>query len=605
MTYSNSSALNINDMVFLKSLDKGLSLGLALCLLQVPGSVLARSQTSQDLLNIPPEYRYPSLVCGHVVPSYTNQTMSELNDHFKQCLKTSCYDPSTSSSSLFANNALKMLSNVTAANARSHVLAQHNTTAFTLFCAFFAQGSSHSLKHVTCTYHPAAHMTYGTADACFAQKAPQAYVLGPNTATLNLEIREGALNMFDEAQAAYASRGPRFLRNTRAQNVKIYGNQTQFAGLFEGSEKDTLLQNLDCSCSTHSKSKSVSWSETLSQTRTPSLQSKTPSITRSPTLSHTKTATLKPPPPPTPAPAVFQAWDLEAYKDSTNQNGRYVENTPGVVTDTLTTIEWEKAVNSVKLNWASAQTYCQNLQLGGFSDWVMPTPSQLQSLMDYTLSMVSGGAPLINTAAFPNTPVYWFWTVNSVTGSVAYTWVVEFTWGNRGATSGVQQVLAQLETSTGYVRCMRQKKNYSGTRFKDENEGTLTSTSEQVKDMTTGLIWQRLTPTTGQNWNGNTALASAQSYCSTLSLGANGPGSWRHSTIKELLTLADFNMVPPSQFAPRLDQTVFQNIKGSYCSSTLINDGASENKVWAVRPASTTSIVYGNALTNCYAICVR
>lgn len=59
--------------------------------------------------------------------------------------------------------------------------------------------------------------------------------------------------------------------------------------------------------------------------------------------------------------------------------------------------EWQQSDNGVKYNWDEAVAYCQNLSLGGHSDWYLPTKDELKSLV-----VCSNGTPT-PLADFPTT----------------------------------------------------------------------------------------------------------------------------------------------------------------------------------------------------------
>jgi formylglycine-generating enzyme required for sulfatase activity len=41
---------------------------------------------------------------------------------------------------------------------------------------------------------------------------------------------------------------------------------------------------------------------------------------------------------------------------------------------------WEAKAGSSDISWEEARTYCENLQLGGYSDWRLPTREELKTL---------------------------------------------------------------------------------------------------------------------------------------------------------------------------------------------------------------------------------
>ena len=43
--------------------------------------------------------------------------------------------------------------------------------------------------------------------------------------------------------------------------------------------------------------------------------------------------------------------------------------------------EWQQSDDGNKYTWTAANTYCQDLELGGHSDWVLPSLEELESLV--------------------------------------------------------------------------------------------------------------------------------------------------------------------------------------------------------------------------------
>ena len=67
------------------------------------------------------------------------------------------------------------------------------------------------------------------------------------------------------------------------------------------------------------------------------------------------------------------------------------EQTPvpvGVVvawTDPITGLMWTKKDNGIDVTWQEATNYCRNLQLGGQSDWRLPTINELQVIYEFSV----------------------------------------------------------------------------------------------------------------------------------------------------------------------------------------------------------------------------
>ena len=92
----------------------------------------------------------------------------------------------------------------------------------------------------------------------------------------------------------------------------------------------------------------------------------------------------------------------------------YTDNGDGTVTDTTTGLMWQQMWQQTSPNiastWSQALSYCENLTLGGHTDWRLPTIKELRSLVDY-----SQGSPAISLVYFPNTlsDACWSSTTNS------------------------------------------------------------------------------------------------------------------------------------------------------------------------------------------------
>jgi hypothetical protein len=75
---------------------------------------------------------------------------------------------------------------------------------------------------------------------------------------------------------------------------------------------------------------------------------------------------------------------------------------------------WEQKTDENKditYTWKDALAYCENLTLAGYTDWRMPTPKELERLVDLETS-----SPAIDTTYFPNTNSGLYWTGTSCSG---------------------------------------------------------------------------------------------------------------------------------------------------------------------------------------------
>lgn len=110
---------------------------------------------------------------------------------------------------------------------------------------------------------------------------------------------------------------------------------------------------------------------------------------------------------------------------------RFVDNSDGTVTDSLTGLMWVKAplslVNNVSnQTWASALTFCVELAYAGHSDWRLPNVRELCSMLDY--SQVEPAMP--KGHPFVGVPTgNFYWTSSTYAENTNQAWIVDLVWG--------------------------------------------------------------------------------------------------------------------------------------------------------------------------------
>ena len=106
----------------------------------------------------------------------------------------------------------------------------------------------------------------------------------------------------------------------------------------------------------------------------------------------------------------------------------FIDNGNGTITDTGTGLVWQKATAPGTYTWEQALTYCENLTLGGHSDWRLPNRNELQSIVDYNRYN-----PAIDTTFFPGTVASSYWSSTTFAGSTGDAWYVFFNFGYVGS----------------------------------------------------------------------------------------------------------------------------------------------------------------------------
>jgi hypothetical protein len=117
----------------------------------------------------------------------------------------------------------------------------------------------------------------------------------------------------------------------------------------------------------------------------------------------------------------------------------------GYVIDNVTKLWWQQPIDMPTSTCASgctqaqATAYCASLSLAGHTDWRLPTRIELVSIVDYTV-----WDPAINAAAFPGTPIAYFWTASPYVPIGVPSWCVNF-----------QDGTTDYCFTTSRVRCVR------------------------------------------------------------------------------------------------------------------------------------------------------
>lgn len=104
---------------------------------------------------------------------------------------------------------------------------------------------------------------------------------------------------------------------------------------------------------------------------------------------------------------------------------RFTDNGDGTVTDNSTGIMWQQAIAPGTYTWEQALSYCENLTLAGYTDWRLPTISELDSIVD-----LSRDSPAINSNYFPGDAASIHWSSTTDVQRTNGAWVMLFYYGN-------------------------------------------------------------------------------------------------------------------------------------------------------------------------------
>ena len=96
---------------------------------------------------------------------------------------------------------------------------------------------------------------------------------------------------------------------------------------------------------------------------------------------------------------------------------RFKDLKNGIIHDAVTGLEWQ-AEPTDPMPWQDAIDYAAALDLGGHTDWRIPTIEELITLIDYSRTSPA--------SSFPDMPFKWFWSSSSDVCFSIYAWIVIF-----------------------------------------------------------------------------------------------------------------------------------------------------------------------------------
>ena len=243
----------------------------------------------------------------------------------------------------------------------------------------------------------------------------------------------------------------------------------------------------------------------------------------------------------------------------------FTDNGNGTITDNITGLMWQKTDNG-ESTWENAIANASTVNTGGFTDWRLPTPSELFSIFNHN----NGNPVALNTTYFPSaSPAAEYWWTSDVYGtSTTNVWCA-----NSGGGLGGKPK-AETASAGGafqyHARYVRGTKPTNGHNHRNNGDGTIT-------DLDTNLMWTQV-PGPATTWD------AALTYAENLSLG--GFTDWRLPNIKELQTLTDYTLTTATtatNIKPSINRTAF--------GKTLTN--CTTNATTTVTCDDTTGLIVG------------
>ena len=234
--------------------------------------------------------------------------------------------------------------------------------------------------------------------------------------------------------------------------------------------------------------------------------------------------------------------------DYTGVEASFTDNGDGTVGDNMTGLTWQQVPASEKMSWEEAGVYCENLELGGYDDWRLPTVKELFAIGDFET-----GWPFLDTNYFEfaeasEIPVMPPPSMNdeesgSISKAQGQFWTSNFyyvgtTHGGAPTAFGVNHATGHIKgypSDVGgnmgkYARAVRGESNEENN-FVDNGDGT-------ISDFATGLMWMADDNGKGVEWEDALAYAEGLEYA--------GYDDWKLPNVKELQSIVDYSGVYPA-----------------------------------------------------------
>nr|WP_320120256.1 DUF1566 domain-containing protein [uncultured Marinifilum sp.] len=245
----------------------------------------------------------------------------------------------------------------------------------------------------------------------------------------------------------------------------------------------------------------------------------------------------------------------------------YTDNGNETVTDNNTGLMWQQVPTSEEFTWQEAVDYCNELELGGYDDWRMPSCKELYSISDFGKGWPYIDTEYFNLASGEVSKDEQFWSSNYYVG-VTVEGGSHAAFGVNHVTGHIKAYAAEMIDGTGegdggapddstpppsdgnaapsgnplakYVRAVRGD-DYGINDYTDNGDGTIT-------DNASGLMWAQ---DDSEKLNWEDALA----YCESAALA--GYTDWRMPNVKELQGIVDYTRSPsatdPDNIGPAID----------------------------------------------------
>ncbi len=221
----------------------------------------------------------------------------------------------------------------------------------------------------------------------------------------------------------------------------------------------------------------------------------------------------------------------------------YVDNGNGTITDQVTGLMWERSMGG-KMTMQEAVRKANQSNLGGHSDWRIPTITELYSLIQFTgRNGRNAHTPFIDTSYFEQPfgdtslgerPIdAQTWSATKYSGRTMNSdqsyFGVNFIDGRIKSYPTIDP--RSRDAKRMYFRMVRGNPGYGDNDLVSAGDGT-------IQDRATGLMWSKDDSREGMDWE------AALGYCNGMQLA--GYSDWRLPNAKELQSIVDYERAPAS-----------------------------------------------------------
>ena len=210
----------------------------------------------------------------------------------------------------------------------------------------------------------------------------------------------------------------------------------------------------------------------------------------------------------------------------------------GTALDLQTDLMWTKKDNGWAIDWSDAKRYCEELSLGGFADWRVPTIEELKVLDDERWPNDCFGCVRLGIEAKG-----WVWGSTKERGSSRlFDFAQHFSFTGQPSESSFGRknrvrALCVREAKEAAEEMRQRRAQLEAERREEKAHKRLEAGPYgTVLDPATGLMWTKKDNGSAIKWN------DSKSYCEQLPIG--GFTDWRLATSDELEELFDPSVEP-------------------------------------------------------------